>query len=116
MPKSTFIELGDLFDEDETFFPYLKMNFLGLGVLLAFCAFVSSCVLKISATLMAPKTFGVFSVVNSLKVMLFICNASNKLKTLNYDTHDVPCFLVKFNSDVLFEFPSLCPPRHLGQM
>jgi hypothetical protein len=59
LPKSTFIELGDLFDEDETFFPSLKMNFLGLGVLLVFCAFVSPCVLKTSATLMAPKTFGV---------------------------------------------------------
>ncbi len=92
------------------------MNFLGLGVLLVFCAFVSPCLLKTLATLMVPKTFGVFSVVNSFNVMSFIFNASNKLKTSNYDTHDVPYFLMKFNNDVLFEFPSLCPPRHLGQM
>lgn len=92
LPKSTFIELGDLFDEDETFFPYLKMNFFRFWCAIGFLCFCFTMFVENFNNIDGPKTFGVFSVVNSLNVMSFIFNASNKLKTSNYDTHDVPCF------------------------
>jgi hypothetical protein len=90
------------FDEDETLPSTLKH----VSMPLALPRVYHVSILVIDFTI--SKTSHLSIIVDCLNVMSLALNASNKLRTLNYDImiiQKVPCFLTRFDGGIPFEFP-----------